>query len=128
MQIALDHGGINEESNLQRILVLGAGFAGLWSAIGAARALDERGIGPDRVDVTVVNATRWHSIRVRNYEADLSDARVPLADVLAPVGVRLVVGEVVAVNITDQTVTYVAGGRPSRLAYDRVVFALGSRL
>ena len=113
---------------MQRILVLGAGFAGLWSAIGAARALDERGIGPDRVDVTVVNATRWHSIRVRNYEADLSDARVPLADVLEPVGVRLVVGEVVAVNITDQTVTYVAGGRPSRLAYDRVVFALGSRL
>jgi NADH dehydrogenase FAD-containing subunit len=61
---------------MQRIIVLGAGFAGLWSAIGAARALGERGIGPDQVQVTVVNATRWHCIRVRNYEADLSDARV----------------------------------------------------
>ena len=28
----------------QRIIVLGAGFAGLWSAVGAARALDGRGI------------------------------------------------------------------------------------
>ena len=77
----------------QRILVLGAGFAGLWSAIGAARALDERGIGPDRVEVTVVNATPWHSIRVRNYETDLSGTRLPLADLLEPIGVKLVVAE-----------------------------------
>jgi len=38
---------------MQRILVLGAGFAGLWSAIGAARRLDQLGIGPDRIEVTV---------------------------------------------------------------------------
>jgi NADH:ubiquinone reductase (H+-translocating) len=113
---------------MQRIIVLGAGFAGLWSAIGAARALDERGIGPDRVQVTVVNATRWHCIRVRNYEADLRDARLPLADILDPVGVRLVVGEVVGLSVADRTVSCIAGGQPSRLAYDRMVFALGSRL
>jgi NADH dehydrogenase len=113
---------------MQRILVLGAGFAGLWSAIGAVRALDERGIGRDRVEVTVVNGTPWHSIRVRNYEADLSQARVPLADVLEPVDVRLAVAEVVGVSIADRTVACVADGKPSRLAYDRLVFALGSRL
>ena len=45
-----------------------------------------------------MNVTRCHSIRVRNYEADLSDARVSLADVLDPIGVRLIVGEVFAVN------------------------------
>ena len=61
---------------MQRILVLGAGFAGLWSAIGAARKLDELGIGSDRVEVLVINRTEWHSIRVRNYEADLSQTRV----------------------------------------------------
>jgi NADH:ubiquinone reductase (H+-translocating) len=113
---------------MQRIIVLGAGFAGFWSAIGAARALDERGISADRVQVTVVNATRWHCIRVRNYEADLSDARVPLTDVLDPIGVRLVVAEVVGLSVVDRTVTCVANGRLSQLAYDRVVFALGSRL
>jgi NADH:ubiquinone reductase (H+-translocating) len=113
---------------MQRLLVLGAGFAGLWSAIGAARALDQRRIGPDRVEVTVVNATPFHSIRVRNYESDLSGARVPLADILDPVGVRWVVAEIVGLNIADRTVDYVATGRSSQLPYDRLVFALGSRL
>jgi NADH dehydrogenase len=114
--------------SLQRIIVLGAGFAGLWSAVGAARALDGRGIGQDRVEVTVVNATPWHCIRVRNYETDLSDARVPLADVLDPIGVRLVVADIVGLSAADRTVTCVAAGREFQLAYDRLVFALGSRL
>jgi NADH dehydrogenase len=113
---------------VQRIVILGAGFAGLWSAVGAARALEERGIGPDRVEVTVVNATSWHSIRVRNYESDLSGTRVPLADILDPVGVRLVVAEIVGLSVADRTVSCVADGRSSQLPYDRMVFALGSRL
>ena len=37
---------------VQRIGVLGAGFAGLWDAIGAARKLDEIGIGPEQVEVS----------------------------------------------------------------------------
>jgi len=113
---------------MQHIVVLGAGFAGLWSAIGAARALDERKIGAEDVTVTVVNATPWHSIRVRNYEADLSDTLVPLADVLDPIGVRLVVADVVDVDVTTRAVACVAPGGPFRLNYDRLVFALGSRL
>lgn len=40
-----------------RILVLGAGFAGLWSAVAAARRLDELGVGPGEVEVLVVNRT-----------------------------------------------------------------------
>lgn len=113
---------------MQRVLVLGAGFAGLWSAIGAARALDERAIGPDQVEVTVVNATPFHSIRVRNYEPDLDGTRVPLADVLDPVGVRTVVADIVRIDVAGRTVACVAAGRPLQLSYDRMVFALGSRL
>ncbi len=60
------------------IVVVGGGFAGLWSAIGAARRLDELGIGPDRVEITLINRDAWHGIRVRNYESDLSEVRVPL--------------------------------------------------
>jgi NADH dehydrogenase len=37
-----------ETHTVQRIVVLGAGFAGLWAAIGAARKLDEIGIGLER--------------------------------------------------------------------------------
>jgi NADH dehydrogenase len=113
---------------MQRIVVLGAGFAGLWSAIAAARALDERGLGRDRVEVTLVNATPWHSIRVRNYEADLSGTRVPLADILDPIGVRWMVADITGVNVGDRTVACVAAGQTFELAYDRLVFCLGSRL
>ena len=60
------------------IVVIGGGFAGLWSAIGAARRLDELGIGADRVEITLINRDAWHGIRVRNYESDLSELRVPL--------------------------------------------------
>ena len=56
---------------MQRVLVLGGGFAGLWSAVGAARKLDELGVGADQVEVTLVSSSPWHSIRVRNYEIDL---------------------------------------------------------
>jgi NAD(P)-dependent dehydrogenase (short-subunit alcohol dehydrogenase family) len=38
--------------SVTRILVLGGGFAGLWSAVGAARKLDELGRGADAVEVT----------------------------------------------------------------------------
>jgi len=39
----------------KRILVLGGGFAGLWSAVAAARKLDELGRDPDAVAVALVN-------------------------------------------------------------------------
>jgi len=112
----------------QRIVVLGAGFAGLWAAIGAARALDERDIGSDRVEITVVNDTPWHSIRVRNYEADLSETRVPLANVLGPIGVRLLVAEIENIDVESRRVACATADGSSGLSYDRLVFALGSRL
>jgi NADH:ubiquinone reductase (H+-translocating) len=113
---------------MQRILVLGAGFAGLWSAVAAARRLDELGVGADAVEVLVVNRTPWHSIRVRNYEADINPALVPLADVLDPIGVKHIVANVTDVDVPGRTVACTADGASERLAYDRLVFALGSRL
>ena len=55
-------------------------------AVGAARKLEELGYGPEAVQVTLVNRDRFHNIRVRNYEADLSPVRVPVDDMLVPVG------------------------------------------
>jgi NADH dehydrogenase len=113
---------------MARIVVLGAGFAGLWSAVGAARALDEFGIGRHEVEVTLVNRDDWHAIRVRNYEPDLSDVRVALDHLLLPIGVERVVGEVVDINFPNRRVVYETEGTLHTLDYDRLVFALGSRL
>jgi NADH:ubiquinone reductase (H+-translocating) len=107
---------------------LGGGFAGLWAAVGAARKLDELGHGLEAAEVTLVNRDGYHCIRVRNYEADLSAVRVPLDDVLDPIGVRRLEGEVVGIDPTEQTVTVASAAGPRTLRYDRLVFALGSQL
>ena len=86
----------------KRILVLGGGFAGLWSAVGAARKLDELGYEPNAVEVTLVNRDAFHNLRVRNYEADLTAVRVPLDDVLGPVGVQRVEGEVASIDLAGR--------------------------
>lgn len=112
----------------QRILVLGGGYAGLWSAIGAARRLDESGVSRDQVEVLLVNRDAYHANRVRSYEADLSAVRVPLADVLGPIGVPWVEGEVVAIDGQAQVVEVRQADGLASLAYDRLVFALGSQL
>src|SRR5262249_53818577 len=51
-----------------------------------------------------------------------------LTDLLDPIGVKLVVAEVTGLSIADRTVTCAAAGRSFQLGYDRLVFALGSRL
>ena len=114
---------------MKRIVVIGAGFAGLWAAVGAARKLDELGIGADEVSVTMVNRDRWHAIRVRNYEPDLSDVRVSLDDVLGPVGIPLMVGDVAGIDVQGWTLSVATGdGATETVAYDSLILAAGSRL
>jgi NADH dehydrogenase len=113
---------------MARVLVLGAGFAGLWSAVGAARALDEFGMGKDEVQVTIVNHDAWHAIRVRNYEADLGQVRIALDDVLEPIGVERMTGDVTGIDFANRQVACTIRGTRQLLDYDRLVFALGSQL
>lgn len=113
---------------MKNIVVVGAGFAGLWSAVGAARRFDEMGVGSDEVGITVVNRDSWHAIRVRNYEADLGAVRVPLAEVLDPIGVGLVEGEAGAIDLTGKRVTVDTAGGPVSLPYDGLVLAAGSQV
>ena len=114
----------------KRIVVVGGGFAGLWSAVGAARKLDELGLGPDDVAITLVNRDAYHCIRVRNYEADLSQVRIPLDEVLEPAGIQRVEGTVADIDLAQQQVKVCMSstGELWSLAYDRLVFALGSQL
>jgi len=114
----------------KRIVVVGGGFAGLWSAVGAARKLDELGLGPDDVAITLVNRDAYHCIRVRNYEADLSQVRIPLDEVLEPAGIQRIEGTVADIDLAQQQVKVrmSSTGELWSLVYDRLVFALGSQL
>ncbi len=112
---------------MARIVVLGAGFAGLWAAIGAARKRDEIGAGDD-IEICVVDRNPYHNIRVRNYEVDLSDVALPLAQLLDPIGVSHVLGEVEAIDPAQRRISLVTRSGEETLAYDRLVLALGSEV
>jgi NADH dehydrogenase len=113
---------------MARILILGAGFAGLWAAIGAARKRDEIGARAAEVEILVLDRNPYHNIRVRNYEVDLSDAAIPLPGLLDPVGVSHRIAEVQAIDLANGQVMVAADGGRESLAYDRLVLALGSEL
>ena len=116
--------GARSVGRMSEIVVLGSGFAGLWAALGAARRLDELGAADGDVKVTVISSQPYHDIRVRNYEADLTQCRIPLGDVLEPAGVGHITADVTAIDPTSRTVTTSLGAT----AYDRLVVALGSKV
>ncbi|RUP04067.1 MAG: NAD(P)/FAD-dependent oxidoreductase [Mycobacterium sp.] len=107
----------------RQVLIIGSGFAGLWTALGAARRLDELAVPSGGVEVTVLSTQPFHDIRVRNYEADLSSCRIPLAELLDPVGVAHVTAQVTGIDVDAHVVTTSAG---AEYRYDRLVLAAGS--
>lgn len=113
---------------MARILVLGAGFAGLWASIGAARKRDEIGAAAADVEILVIDRNPFHNIRVRNYEVDLSEVAIPLGELLDPVGVVHRVAEVDAIDPDQQQVCVSTGAGSEVLSYDRLVVTLGSQL
>lgn len=112
----------------QKIIIAGCGFAGLWAAISAARAVSLAGKSAD-VDIVVVSPTPTVTIRPRLYEAVLEAMNPDVADLLDAVGVRHLAGLVETIDTAARTVTVAGkdGGRQT-LAYDRFVLAAGSQL
>lgn len=110
------------------IVVVGAGFAGVWAAAGAVRTAAELGREED-VTVTVVAPGEDMVIRPRLYEDDPSRMRVALDRVLGPIGVRRVRAEITGVDVDAHRVTgRDHDGNPVELAYDKLVLATGSTL
>lgn len=112
----------------QRIIVVGAGFAGLWAALGAARKRDELGIAPSDCEILVVNRDAYHGLRVRCYEDDLGPTHVPLADLLEPVAVRWIVGDVQSLGLSDRALRVQTPEGEREFAWDRLVLASGGPL
>lgn len=113
---------------MPRIVVLGAGFAGLWAAIGAARKRDEIGASQRDIEIRLIDRNPYHNIRVRNYEADLGEVALPLPRLLDPVGVSHGLGEVEAIDPVRREISLVTGSGEETLGYDRLVVALGSEV
>lgn len=112
------------------ILVIGGGFAGVWSAAAATRvAKDHPPVDGNRLRVTLVSDSDEMVIRPRLYERDPGQMSVLLDRVLKPIGVERVRAHVTGIDTEARTVTTDdADGRMRVLRYDRLVLAAGSQV
>lgn len=111
----------------QQILIIGAGFGGVWSALSAARLLDQH----DRndVEITVLAPQAELRIRPRFYEPNVHNMKAPLNDLFDAVGVKFVQGSAETIDEKNKQVGYSnVAGVQGTLSYDRLVLAAGSQL
>ncbi|MGI5499682.1 NAD(P)/FAD-dependent oxidoreductase [Lentzea sp. CA-135723] len=114
---------------MSSILIVGGGFAGVWSAASAAKLRGERGLSEEDLRVTLISAGDDMVIRPRLYEASPDRMRVPLDRVLGPIGVRRLSGTVTGIDTGARTVTAVRrDGTTGEISYDRLVLASGSQV
>lgn len=109
------------------ILIVGAGFGGLWSALSAMRLLDQH----QRLDISVTLLAPQAELRVRPrfYEHDIAPTVAPLSELFTVVGVNFVQGSATAIDAEGKQVTYAdAQGNLQTLTYDRLILASGSQV
>ncbi|KAL7785736.1 FAD/NAD(P)-binding domain-containing protein [Trichoderma afarasin] len=115
----------------KKIVVIGSGFAGLWTAIGARRVIDlnKSLLGDQDVEVLVVAPEPKLVIRPRLYEPNVANMSAPLEDLFAATGVRFTQGVVHTIRPKEKEIEMVdMAGVSSKLSYDKLVLAAGSRL
>ena len=112
---------------MKNILIIGAGFAGLWSALSAIRQLDLH--GRRDVQVTLLAPQAELHVRPRFYEPEVHTMAAPLQELFDAVNVRFVHGTAFDVDEAEQRVRYrTSSGTECNLPYDRLIMACGSVL
>ncbi|EKE70628.1 NAD(P)/FAD-dependent oxidoreductase [Gallaecimonas xiamenensis] len=111
----------------KRILIIGSGFAGMWSALSATRLLDQH--NRDDVDVTVLAPQAELRVRPRFYEQQVHRMVAPLAELFDAVGVTFIKGFAKEIDVAAKAVRYQdQAGEVTSLAYDKLVLASGSKV
>ncbi|MHB9801138.1 NAD(P)/FAD-dependent oxidoreductase [Pseudomonas sp. MT3] len=110
----------------QQILIVGAGFGGLWSALSAVRLLDRQGAD---AAVALLAPQAELRIRPRFYEHNVAGTTVPLGALFDAVGVNFIQGSATGIDSQARRVRYTgADGQSHELPYDRLVLATGSEV
>ncbi|KAH8647197.1 hypothetical protein BX600DRAFT_476300 [Xylariales sp. PMI_506] len=109
-----------------KIVIIGAGFAGVWSALSAKRLLQLTG-KENNVEVLVIAPEPALVVRPRLYEANANEMSAPLRDLFNAVGVNFLQGIAEAIDTEGRTVTVkTSQGNQSSVPYDRLILAAGS--
>lgn len=110
------------------ILIIGTGFAGMWSALSAARVIERAGKAAE-YRVTVISPEPELHVRPRLYEENAGGMKAPLGALFDAVGIEFIRGTVAKI-LPDESLVEVrmAGGSTETVAYDSLVLATGSQL
>src|SRR5690348_16060759 len=111
-----------------RLVIIGAGFAGMYAALSAARLRDIHGASPEELEIALVAPEPTLVVRPRLYESKPETLTAPLSDVLNAIDVAYVQGSAEAVDTKSRTVKVATKTATNKLSYDRLVVATGSRL
>jgi NADH:ubiquinone reductase (H+-translocating) len=112
-----------------RLVIIGAGFAGMYAALSAARLRDIQGVSPEELEIALVAPEPTLVVRPRLYEPKPETLTAPLLDVLKAIDVVYVQGSAETIDTKSRAVVIVAAkGARKALSYDRLVVATGSRL
>lgn len=112
---------------MKRLLIVGAGFAGMYAATSAARLRHLQGVSPDDLEIALIAPEPFLVIRPRLYEPRPETMKAPLTALFDAVGVRYVQGSVETIDSASSLVSFTGpDGKLETLAYDRLVLATGS--
>lgn len=110
----------------KRIIIAGSGFAGLWAALAAQRAIHLTS-QQQNIEVVMVSPSPNVDIRPRLYEAVLENMYPDISKLLSVVDVKYVAGWVNEIDTTAQNlVITTTQGDKQTLSYDRFILATGS--
>ncbi|HWA49163.1 MAG TPA: NAD(P)/FAD-dependent oxidoreductase [Dongiaceae bacterium] len=111
------------------LVIIGAGFAGMYAALSAARLRDLKGVSSEKFTIKLVAPEPTLVVRPRLYEPKPETLTAPLQDVLKAIDVAYVQGRAETIDTKAKWVEIVGSeGEKSTLPYDRLVVATGSRL
>lgn len=112
-----------------RLVIIGAGFAGMYAALSSARLRDIRGVSFKELEIVLVAPEPTLVVRPRLYEPNPKALTAPLQDVLKAIDVVYMQGRAHAIDPRSRVVEIITGkGANNSLSYDRLVVATGSRL
>ncbi len=111
----------------KKIVIAGSGFAGMWGALSAARAISLAGKQQD-IGVTVVSPSPNLVIRPRLYEAAIEGMAPDLTALFQAVGVEHVAGRVESIRSEAREISVAVADGCLTLPFDKFVLATGSVL
>ena len=78
---------------MKRLLIIGAGFAGMYAATSAARLRHLQGVSPDELEIALISPEPFLVIRPRLYEPKPETMKAPLTELFQATDVRYVQGQ-----------------------------------